>query len=102
MDVFIPASTDCLMTFSHFSVSDLANAENSSGVAMIGVEPSSDSCDRIFVDVSPALISRFSFATTSVGVPRGTPTPYQMMASYPGTVSAIAARSAAWRSGSQR
>ena len=57
---------------------------------MIGVEPSSDSCDRIFVDVSPALISRFSFATTSVGVPRGTPTPYQMMASYPGTVSAIA------------
>src|SRR3954468_16461376 len=72
---------DCLMTFSHFSVSDLAKVQNSPGLRTIGVVPRSESCAFIFSEVSPALISRCSLPTTSDGVPRGTPTPYQMMAS---------------------
>src|SRR5712692_5335130 len=83
---------DNLMTFSHFSVSDRTNVQNSSGLAAIGVAPSSASRDLIFGEASPALISRFSLPTISADVPCGAPTPYQMIASYPGTLSAMVGR----------
>ena len=76
------------MTLSHLSVSDLTNAPNSSGLTETGVAPSSASCNLIFGEISPALISRFSVPMIFADVPRGTPMPYQMIASYPGTVSA--------------
>src|SRR6266851_9774378 len=83
---------DNLMIFSHFSVSDRTNVPNSPGLTVMGVAPSSASCALIFGEASPALISRLGLPTMSADVPCGAPTPYQMMASYPGTVSAMVGR----------
>jgi hypothetical protein len=56
------------MTFSHFSISVLTNAPNSSGVTTIGVEPSSARCALIFEEASARLNSRLSLPMISAGV----------------------------------
>src|SRR5215813_4948724 len=76
-----------LTTLPHFSVSSATNFLNSAVVIDIGSTPNSAS--RVFNlgSVTPALISLLSFSIISAGVLRGAPTPYQLLASKPGTKS---------------
>ena len=61
---FVPES---LITLSHFSTSDRTKAPNSSGLAMIGVAPSSANCDFIFGEPSAVFISRLSLSMIAAG-----------------------------------
>src|SRR5437870_1927909 len=68
-------------TLPHFSVSAATNAANSAAVSANGVVPASASRALTVGSLSPALISRLSVVTISGGVPLGTPTPNQALAS---------------------
>jgi hypothetical protein len=77
------------ITFAHFSDSVATKAPKSAALKIIGMVPSSASRDLMVGFASPALISWLRRAMISGGVPFGTPTPAHVLASYPGTVSAI-------------
>src|SRR5262249_54798967 len=77
------------ITFAHFSDSVAKKAPKSGALKIIGMVPSSASRDLMVGFASPALISWLRRAMISGGVPFGTPTPAHVLASYPGTVSAI-------------
>ena len=76
-------------TLAHFSASAEMKAPNCAVVRIIGSVPTSASRALMAGSASAALISRLSRSMIYGGVPRGAPTPAQVPASYPGTVSAI-------------
>src|SRR5215831_12249088 len=67
------------ITLAHFSVSSANSFPNSIGESGIGTLPSSASRALIFGSARPALISRLSFSTISLGVALGAPTPVQYL-----------------------
>ena len=81
----MPAAFTTLVRFS----ASADTTPNSAAVVIIGRVPSSSSRARMSGFASPALMSRLRRAMISGGVPRGAPTPPQVAASYPGTVSAM-------------
>src|SRR5215831_15847296 len=78
-----------LITLAHFSDSVATYAPNSVAVKIIGIVPRSASRALMVGFASPALMSRLSRAMISGGVPFGAPTPPHVLASYPGSVSAM-------------
>src|SRR5262249_28933452 len=74
-----------LTTLPHFSVSSAISLPKSAGEPASTVPPRSAS--RVFMlgSARPALISLLSLSTISAGVAFGAPTPYQLLASSPGT-----------------
>src|SRR6266481_4372783 len=76
------------ITLPHFSVSSAISFSKSAGESASTAPPRSASRALILGSARPALISLFSFSTISAGVAFGAPTPYQKLASYPGTNSA--------------
>jgi hypothetical protein len=76
-----------LITLRHFSVSSAMSFAKSAGDPARGVPPRTASRSLILGSAIPALISLFSFSIIAVGVFRGAPTPYQEVASKPGTKS---------------
>src|SRR5438046_1278648 len=75
------------ITLPHLSASAFVWELNSEDVKKIGVLLISTSRALTLGLASPALISRLSLSMIAGGVPVGTPTPVQMFASYPETVS---------------
>src|SRR5262249_56296116 len=78
-----------LTTLVHFSASAATKAPNSAALRIIGMVPTSLSRALMSAVASPALISRLSRLMISTGVPAGAQTPAQVLASYPGSVSAM-------------
>src|SRR5262245_52432316 len=78
-----------LTTLVHFSASAATKAPNSAALRLIGMVPTSLSRALMSAVASPALISRLSRLMISTGVPAGAQTPPQVLASYPGSVSAM-------------
>src|SRR5262249_50785534 len=74
----VPAN---LTTLAHFSVSPAMSAANSAGEPGSSVPPCSDSRSIVLASARPALISRLSVSMIAAGVPLGTPTPNQVLAS---------------------
>ena len=70
-----------LITLPHFSVSSAMSLAKSAGVPAIERPPSCASRAIVLASARPALTSRLSFSTTSVGVLRGTPMPYHELTS---------------------
>src|SRR5215472_15546578 len=75
------------ITLRDFSVSSAINFPKSVGVIGIG-EPPRSASRALILGSARALILLLSLSTISVGVFLGAPTPYQEVASYPGTNSA--------------
>src|SRR5262249_50747421 len=69
------------ITLAHFSVSSEMSFPKSAGEPKSGVPPKSASRPFILGSARAALISLLSLPMTSAGVPVGTPTPYQVLAS---------------------
>src|ERR1700704_4960597 len=81
-----------LTTPPHFSVSSAMTFPNSAGEPASTVPPISLSRSLILGSAKAALISRLRRSTMSGGVLAGGPTPYQALASKPGTKSFIVGR----------
>src|SRR5262245_6039072 len=77
------------ITLPHFAVSCAMNVSNSAGDIGIGMLPTSASRALICSSASAALISLLSMATISAGVFLGAPMPCHVLASKPGTDSAM-------------
>src|SRR4029077_7402143 len=83
------------MTFAYFAISAATNFLNSLTDIGIGSTPKLSKRDLRPGSVTQTVIAALSFSMISSGVPAGAQIPYQPLAAYPGTNSAIAGISGA-------
>ena len=83
------------MTFAYFAISSATNFLKFATDIGIGSTPRLSKRDLRFGSVTQAVVAALSFSMTSSGVPVGAQIPYQPLAAYPGTNSAIAGISGA-------
>src|SRR5262249_48610277 len=83
------------ITFAYFAVSSATNFLKFATDIGIGSTPRLSKRDLRFGSVTQAAVAALSFSIISLGVPVGAQIPYQPLAAYPGTNSAIAGISGA-------
>ena len=83
------------ITFAYFAISSATNFLKFATDIGIGSTPRFNKRDLRFGSVTEAVVAALSFSTISSGVPVGAQIPYQWLAAYPGTNSAIAGISGA-------
>src|ERR1700746_799777 len=84
-----------LITFAYFAISSATNFLKFATDIGIGSTPRLSKRDLRVGSVTEALIAALSFSMIASGVPVGAQIPYQPLAAYPGTNSAIAGISGA-------